>query len=200
MTISTDNMHGLLPSALKLAIINENILAGIGLQNILEDMLPYAEIVLCRDIKYIEESALCQCAHYFVSSNIYFSCTDFFQKYNKKTIVLINGDITIKGTRTLNICQDEKELIKNIIALHRAGHGKINTEETKKALLSSREAQVMILLCKGYINKEIAEKLNISLTTVMTHRKNINAKINAHSLADIIIYAVINGYINISEL
>jgi len=200
MTISTDNMQGSLPSVLKLAIINENILAGIGLQHLLEDMLPYAEIVLWRDIKCIEESALRQCAHYFVSSNIYFSSTDFFQKYSKKTIVLINGDITIKGIRTLNICQDEKKLIKNIIALHRAGHGKINAEEATKALLSSREAQVMILLCKGYINKEIAEKLNISLTTVMTHRKNINAKINAHSLADIIIYAVINGYINISEL
>ena len=56
------------------------------------------------------------------------------------------------------------------------------------------------LLTMGLINKEIADRLNISVTTVITHRKNIMEKLHARSLADIIIYAVMNGYVNLGEL
>lgn len=38
-------------------------------------------------------------------------------------------------------------------------------------ILSAREIEVLVLITKGLINKEIADKLNISLTTVITHRK-----------------------------
>jgi len=40
---------------------------------------------------------------------------------------------------------------------------------------------------------------NISLTTVITHRKNIMTKLGAHSLSDIIIYVVMNGYLDLGE-
>jgi DNA-binding NarL/FixJ family response regulator len=66
--------------------------------------------------------------------------------------------------------------------------------------LSPRELEVTILLTKGLINKEIADRMNISITTVITHRKNIMEKLHARSLADIIIYAVMNGYVNLGEL
>ena len=67
-------------------------------------------------------------------------------------------------------------------------------------MLSPREAEVTVLLTKGLINKEIADRLNISITTVITHRKNIMEKLRARSLADIIVYAVMNGYVNLGEL
>jgi DNA-binding NarL/FixJ family response regulator len=59
---------------------------------------------------------------------------------------------------------------------------------------------VAILLAKGHINKEIADLLNISVTTVITHRKNIMEKLHAHSLADIILYVVMNGLVDVGEL
>ena len=43
----------------------------------------------------------------------------------------------------------------------------------KNKILSNREIEVLSLIVQGLINKEIAEKLSISLTTVITHRKNI---------------------------
>ena len=55
-------------------------------------------------------------------------------------------------------------------------------------------------MAKGNINKEIADRLNISITTVITHRKNIMEKLQARSLADIIIYVVMNGLADIGEL
>ena len=62
--------------------------------------------------------------------------------------------------------------------------------------LSAREIEVLILITKGLINKEIADKLNISLTTVISHRKNITEKLGIKSVSGLTIYAVMNGYIS----
>jgi DNA-binding NarL/FixJ family response regulator len=70
----------------------------------------------------------------------------------------------------------------------------------KELPLSSREIEVAILLAKGFINKEIADRLNISITTVITHRKNIMEKLHARSLADIIVFVVMNGLVEVGEL
>jgi DNA-binding NarL/FixJ family response regulator len=60
--------------------------------------------------------------------------------------------------------------------------------------------EVAVLLAKGLINKEIGDRLHISVTTVITHRKNIMEKLHARSLADIIIYAVMNGLVDVGEI
>jgi DNA-binding NarL/FixJ family response regulator len=52
--------------------------------------------------------------------------------------------------------------------------------------LSTRETQVIKMIGDGMINKEIAEKLNLSIKTVETHRKNINQKLGVNSLIDLI--------------
>lgn len=193
--------HSLFES-MRIAIIDDNILAGIGLQHMLEDIMPMVEIVLCQNTDEIKDiDGFHLFAHYFVSSHIYFANIDYFQNCLKKVIILVNGDTAIKGVRTLNVCQSETKLIHDFIALHSIGHGEVKKkDESAIPVLSPREIQVVILLCKGCINKEIGEKLNISLATVMTHRKNIIAKLHAKSLADIIIYAVVNGYVSIEEL
>ena len=61
--------------------------------------------------------------------------------------------------------------------------------------LSAREIEVLVLITKGLIN-EIADKLNISLTTVITHRKNIVEKLGIKSVSGLTIYAVMHGYID----
>ena len=66
--------------------------------------------------------------------------------------------------------------------------------------LSAREIEVLVLLVRGLINKEIADKLNISLTTVITHRKNITEKLGIKSLSALTIYAEMHGYIEVDEI
>ena len=55
-------------------------------------------------------------------------------------------------------------------------------------------------MAQGYINKEVADRLNISTTTVITHRTHIMEKLRARSLADIIIYVVMNGLLDVGEI
>ena len=90
------------------------------------------------------------------------------------------------------------------MALQQKGHGHAikmaRHAEKTPLLLSAREIEVAVLLCKGLKSKEIADSLCVSPTTVMTHRKNIMEKLHARSLADVILYCVVNGMVDVEEL
>ena len=62
--------------------------------------------------------------------------------------------------------------------------------------LTEREVEVLSLVVKGLINKEIADALNISVTTVITHRKNIQEKLGVKSVSALTIYAVMHGFVS----
>ncbi len=65
-----------------------------------------------------------------------------------------------------------------------------------KALLSDRELDVLKAVAHGYSNKEIADKLCISINTVITHRKNITDKLGVKTIAGLTVYAIMNNIIN----
>lgn len=74
------------------------------------------------------------------------------------------------------------------------------TDENKTESLSDRETDVLKLLVTGLSGKEIADKLNISVNTVISHRKNISQKTGIKSLAGLTIYAVVNKIIAMGSL
>ncbi len=62
--------------------------------------------------------------------------------------------------------------------------------------LTNRETEILRLIVQGNINKEIAERLNISLNTVLTHRKNIIAKTGIKTVSGLTFYSIRNGLIS----
>lgn len=72
-------------------------------------------------------------------------------------------------------------------------------EPVKEVRLSQREREIVKSITKGMSNKEIAERLSISANTVITHRRNIAAKLEIHNPAALTIYAIANGLIEIGE-
>lgn len=66
--------------------------------------------------------------------------------------------------------------------------------------LSERERDVLILVAKGMANKEIAEALNISIHTVMSHRKNITHKTGIKSVAGLTVYALLNNLLDQNDV
>lgn len=62
--------------------------------------------------------------------------------------------------------------------------------------LSSREQEILKLVAQGNINKLIADKLNISIHTVITHRKHITHKLGIKSISGLTLYAAINNMID----
>jgi len=67
--------------------------------------------------------------------------------------------------------------------------------EDSYELLTSREREILHMLAEGKSNKDIATLLDLSLYTVETHRRNLQDKLNLHSLAELILYAVRKGLI-----
>ena len=78
-----------------------------------------------------------------------------------------------------------------------------STSETAKnegEELSAREKEILVCVAKGMLNKEIAYKYNISIYTVITHRKNITRKTGIKTVAGLTVYALLNNLIDAGSI
>lgn len=66
--------------------------------------------------------------------------------------------------------------------------------------LSVREKEILVCVAKGMLNKEIADLFNISIYTVITHRKNITRKTGIKTVAGLTVYALLNNLIDANSL
>lgn len=189
----------------KIGIIENNTLTALGLQVLLQKIIPMAVIKVFHTFREFKKDKTDDYFHYFISSQIYIENTSFFLPRIHKTMILTNGNgntlSQMEGIHILNINQEEESLIKDILRMQQHGHRShgiqpIPTDKMKTSILSSREIEVLVLIVKGFINKEIADHLNISLTTVISHRKNITEKLDIKSVSGLTIYAVMNGFID----
>ena len=108
----------------EIAIIDTNTLTCLGLQTILEEIIPQAIIRVFHSFGELVDDTPDMYAHYFVSAQIYFEHTAFFLERRPRAIVLTGNDNLpqLVGIPTLNICQDEKALAKSILKMHQQGH------------------------------------------------------------------------------
>ena len=140
--------------------------------------------------------------------NIVLENKAFFIERKRKTIVLtlsLDSTSTLSDFHSLCINVPEQELVRSLLSLQQSAHGHGKNippmpEVLNRKILSDREIEVMSLIVQGYINKEIAEKLNIGLATVITHRKNIMDKLGMKSVSALTIYAVMHGYVDINKI
>ncbi|MDN4753693.1 LuxR C-terminal-related transcriptional regulator [Porphyromonadaceae bacterium W3.11] len=88
-----------------------------------------------------------------------------------------------------------QDKLKEILDENRKGLKKNNDKG-----LSLREEEVLKEVARGMTNKEIADRLNISMNTVMSHRKNITSKLNIKTVSGLTFYALINGLITGDEV
>ena len=65
--------------------------------------------------------------------------------------------------------------------------------------LSAREKEILVCVAKGMLNKEIADKLTLSIYTVITHRKNITRKTGIKTTPGLTVYAILNGLVDINS-
>ena len=146
--------------------------------------------------------------HYFAAMNIVLERKDFFLARRRKTIVLTLSLDTMSQLSEFHcLCVNvpEPQLVRSLLALQQGAHGKGENlppmpDIIQRKILSDREIEVMSLIVQGYINKEIADKLNIGLATVVTHRKNIMDKLGFRSVSALTIYAVMHGYVDINKI
>lgn len=193
---------------MQMVIIMENSLSAMALRSILVDITPASvEVVSYGSLaEYLEYRGEAQAAHYFVSASTIFHNSDFFRPLARRTILFVEGEASTfvqSGFRTIDITASEQHIVRSLLEIHRAGHPHGNhhaPDSDKPQLLSARECDVLALVVKGHINKEIADRLNISLATVVFHRNNISEKLQTRSIGRLTIYAVLNNIVSLTDI
>lgn len=197
----------------RIAIIDANTLTGLGLAGLIERIFPVAEVTIFSCYEAMQEAGEDIYFHYFVSLRTLLEAPDFFGKHRHRTIVVTQGDTTLlpAGYHLLDASLPEEQLVKAFLKLeqHAHGDGKHLPQNIQQAVvdhrhtspqLTPREADVLREIVRGYINKEIADHLHISLTTVISHRKNLIDKLGIRTVSGLTIYAVMHGLVRAEEI
>lgn len=108
-----------------------------------------------------------------------------------------NDNIISRFQFTLNI-QDNK--YKLIDALQKTVGKEKKSKDDNEQTLSNREMEILRHLTLGLTNQDIADKLFLSVHTVMTHRKKITKKLGIKSLSGLTVYALMNKLVDIREV
>lgn len=190
-----------------MAIVDPNTLAALGLKAMLQDVMPIMDVETFGSFAELAANQPETFFHYFVATTVVLQNRQFFTERRQKTIVLtpsFDSDTQLGGFHCLCVNVPEGQLVKSLLALeqraHAGGRNLPPMPPRPRTLLSDREIEVMALIVRGFINKEIADKLNIGLSTVVTHRKNIMEKLRIKSVSALTIYAVMNGYVDINKI
>ena len=196
----------------KIVVIHPNSLCCMAMRTILVDIAPFVgmfrdvDIATFNSMEQMQANVTEEVIHYFVAAQVFNDNMHYFSPQMRRCIVLTEGDKNSlpEGVRTVDIQQAEGELLKSFLMMHSNAHLTHGMEphigQEESSLLSEREKDVLALIVKGYINKEIAEQLNISTPTVIFHRRNISEKIGSKSIGRQTIYAVMNGIVDPREL
>ncbi len=179
-----------------------------GLKQILQNVIPIMTVDTFGSFAELTSNNPDSYFHYFVSMEIVLRNRTFFLERRQKTIVLtlsVSDASQLSDFHSLYINQPEDLLVRDILALQQHAHAKgKNLPKMPKILqqkiLSDREIEVMSYIVQGYTNKEIADKLTITLNTVISHRKNIMDKLGMKSVSALTIYAVMHGYVDINKI
>lgn len=199
----------------KMAVVDPNTLAVMGMKTMLLSVMPTLTIDTFGSWAEWQANNPDTYVHCFVDMSIVVQHRAYFAERRKRTIVLTTSQDVEKQLadfHCLCVSIPEKQLVRDLLMMMQHGHrghnqlpqtnktpeNKNTTSENK--VLSAREIEVLALIAQGFINKEIAAKLNIGLTTVITHRKNIMDKLDMHSVSALTIYAVMQGYVDINKI
>ncbi|WP_308663304.1 LuxR C-terminal-related transcriptional regulator [uncultured Alistipes sp.] len=190
-----------------IAVIAPSILTALGMKSILEKIIPMAEVEVFNDVHALEESGMERYFHFFTAAPLFVRHSALFRPYRRRVILLAGGSVPpeLADMRRLNILRSEEELVRDIMHMHRSVHHDAHdpapdASAAQGPVLSAREAEVLALIARGHINKEIAQRLGIGLTTVISHRRNLMEKLGIRSVSGLTLYAITRGYVEADEL
>ncbi len=175
---------------MNVTLVIDDVARALGLKYIFNEYFDI-QVVCMADVASVE-SADDAAALYVTTADKFCRYSEFFIPRRGRTMVIGDGD------DMLDLRQTETGLVEQL-------RGRIETHRKKSQgggapELSQREVDVLRLVAMGYINKEIADMLDISFNTVLSHRKNITAKLGIRSVSGLGVYALMNGIVAESDL
>jgi DNA-binding NarL/FixJ family response regulator len=122
-----------------------------------------------------------------------------------------NTDVEVVGLLRSDCQENISSRFKNSLIISENKHNLLaglrkicgnsaNCKKNDQGPISKREIIILTEVVKGLTNQEIADKLFLSIHTVMTHRKNITKKLGIKTVSGLIVYSLMNNIVDINEM
>jgi len=103
----------------------------------------------------------------------------------------------LKNAVDLELAGAIRKVVKGEVVLDPQVARRSSLKGERNSGLTTRELEILQLIVDGKSNKEIADQLNLSVNTVSVHRANIMDALGIHKTAELVVYAIRNGLVNI---
>ena len=157
--------------------------SGIELTRLISERFPEIKVLILS--MYTDES--------FINQAIKSGAKGYLHKNTTREEMLVAIDTVYSGNDFYS------DNISKIILKSYIEKAKLNAEDVLNPheILSKREIEILTMFAEGFINKEIADKLFISIRTVESHKNHIMQKLNLKTQVELVKYAIRHNLINI---
>ena len=136
---------------------------------------------------------------------------DYAGRQNVRASISEFSEAPVVALQTVMMEEEAWKLYDEVISLYdtpttivkklrKALEAGAETPKSEGNELSLREKEILVCVAKGMLNKEIADEFNLSIYTVMTHRKNITKKTGIKTVAGLTVYALLNNLIDSNSI
>jgi DNA-binding NarL/FixJ family response regulator len=194
---------------IKIIIAESSPIISSGLSSFFNDMNQIAVASIVDNIDDLQDKIIMHSPDVLIINPMMLGCMlNTFVKQMTQNHPNINRVALVTSYVDKNILKNFKEVIElsdnKQKVINKMLNLQNNNDETsaqnESVDLSNREVDVLICVAKGMTNKDISDMLNISVHTVITHRKNIVKKTGIKSVSGLTVYALLNNLVEESEI
>lgn len=175
----------------QVVIIMHNTLAAMGVQRLLNESFDVSSYIATSadEFRALPADGL---SLVVTDAQYYAELLKHFLPRQSRTLVVVDHEVALGADNPLIVSSLDTQQLADVLSRYF-----VKSEHQQNAnQLSQREMDVLRLVASGLINKEIADRLNISINTVLSHRKNITTKLGIKSVSGLSFYAMMNGLID----
>ena len=194
---------------MKILIAESSPIISAGLSSFFNDMNQIAVASIVDNIDDLQDKIIMHNPDVLIINPMILGCMlNTFVKQMTQNHPNINRVALVTSYVDKNILKNFKEVIELSDNKQKVINKMLNLQnnndeasaQNESVDLSNREVDVLVCVAKGMTNKDISDMLNISVHTVITHRKNIVKKTGIKSVSGLTVYALLNNLVEESEI
>lgn len=193
----------------KLIIVEPSPIIAAGLMKFFEDLNQVQLVSIVENLNDLNDKMIVYNPDLLIINPIVFGFSNYNQikqytsNYPNTIFVALVTTFVDKNMlryfkESIDLSDNKQKVFNKIIAL--INKNDETSSQNESVELSNREIDVLVCIAKGMTNKDISDMLNISVHTVITHRKNIVKKTGIKSVSGLTVYALINNLVEESEI
>ena len=194
---------------MNVALVIPSVLVARGFESVFTDMGEFRVSGVLSDLSNSAESGMKLAgADVIVVDPMVF---EYAVRSNVRSVLSRYSDAAVVGLQTVNMSDEALKQYAELVniydappviirKLRSAVSARSDAPKQDGEELSAREKEILVCVARGMLNKEIADYYNISVYTVITHRKNITRKTGIKTVAGLTVYALLNNLIDYSSI